>query len=370
MAAITSLLISRHDYRTKRKANVHFIARELAALGRSRFFSFSFSQISRRTQDQRLSLWDRANRVETMDGVDCYLWRTLLHPSKAPRSLQGLMALYYRAYVATVPATLRRWIAESDHVILEAGGPEIFYDLIRAVNPRCKILYVCSDTLDTIGASFYLKDTLARIAPGLDGIRIPSPRMRTAFPPGCRLYYVPHGIDALSLQTGDASPYQAERNAVSVGNMLFDPAVFEAAAPAYPDVQFHVIGGGPRAASLSAPNITVYDEMPFSQTLAYIRYADVGVAPYQSAMATPYLTDTSMKLMQYAYFGLPAVCPSGIAAGYSHRFGYDRAVPGSIIAAMGDALAYGRFQGDNFLSWAEVTQRLLAPEAFPDTAIK
>ncbi len=139
------LIISRHDYRSRRKANVHFIARELARLGTTRFFSSVFSVLSYLTHDQRLSLWSHANHVEHLDGVEAYLWKTVTHPCKAPGFLQGAMDRYFQSYVDHAPATLRAWIADSDMVLLESGGPEIFFDLVRRHNPKCRIGYIASE---------------------------------------------------------------------------------------------------------------------------------------------------------------------------------------------------------------------------------
>jgi len=51
------------------------------------------------------------------------------------------------------------------------------------------------------------------------------------------------------------------------------------AAKELSDVTFHIIGGGVKAIGLEAPNLRLYDEMPFRQTIAFIRHADAGVAP-------------------------------------------------------------------------------------------
>ena len=53
---MNTLLLTAHDFRTPRKANMHFIASELARRGPMRFFSLRYSALSRRTQDARLFL--------------------------------------------------------------------------------------------------------------------------------------------------------------------------------------------------------------------------------------------------------------------------------------------------------------------------
>lgn len=363
------LIISRHDYRSRRKASAHFIARELAKLGTTRFFSSAFSYLSYLTQDQRLPLWSRANRVEHFDGVETFLWRTLTHPCKAPEFLDSAMDRYYQAYVERSPATLRAWIADADLVLLESGGPEIFFEFSRRHNPKCRIAYVASDSLETIGSSHYVMREFQCVAPQFDAIYLPSKLLAPTFPPASKLHLVRHGIDKDALRTSSASPYKAGINIVSVGDMLFDPHFFEVAAPAFPDVNFHIIGGGKNARKLTAPNIAVYPETPFNDTLPYLKHADAGVAPYAGDKVPAYLTHTSMKLTQYGFIGLPTICPAAVAGDYRERFGYASDSPESIVKAVTAALSFGRFSGFDVLSWAEVAQRILEPADFPDTAL-
>jgi len=363
------LLISRHDYRSKRKANVHFIAREFSLIGQTRFFSSWFSLLSRVTKDQRLPLWNRANRVELVNGVETFLWKTLLHPSKVPAFLQPVMDSWFKAYVSHAPDTLHKWIAESNSIFLESGGPEIFFDLVKQINPDAKVIYICSDALGAIGCSNYVTRQLARIAPMLDGIRVPSKILASEFPVRGKVYFVPHGMDQDSFNTAGPSPYDGGINIVSVGDMLFDPGFFTLAAEAFPNINFHVIGGGEKSKTLAGSNIIVYGEMPFKDTLPYLKYAAAGVAPYMGDKVQPYLADTSMKLMQYGCLGLPAICPTIVAGDHVGRFGYIPGDRGSIKTAIESALLNGCFKGKQVTSWAGVAERLLSREAFPDTKL-
>src|SRR5450631_3492323 len=112
------LLISSHDYRSKRKANVHFIIRELARHGKARFFSIGFSALSLLKSDPRSSLWSRANYIESHEGIDCYLWRTLLHPINLRRSwLAPLERLGFKTYMHFAAPVLKRWIMESGTIV-------------------------------------------------------------------------------------------------------------------------------------------------------------------------------------------------------------------------------------------------------------
>lgn len=353
-------VISGHDYRSKRKANVHFIARELAKRGPTRFFSVGFSMLSKMTRDPRLSLWTSANRAETVDSVECYLWRSLVHPVNLHSSaLSSLESAAFRAYARASRPILKKWIAESHTIVLESGMAVLFFDLIKSINATARIIYICSDSLDTIGCAKFLIDELARVQNRIDGVRVPSLALLPEFPGNDNVIFVPHGMDALPDMSTMPSPFARGRNLVSVGSMLFDPDFFRIAARAFPDITFHVIGGGRKAQSLSGQNLRVYDEIPFTETLPYLKFADAGIAPYDGRKVASYLVDTSMKLMQFGAMGVPSICPHAAAGEIPDRFGYEPGDRSSIVAAINAALAHGRFAGRPALTWGVVVDRIL-----------
>jgi 2-beta-glucuronyltransferase len=110
--------------------------------------------------------------------------------------------------------------------------------------------------------------------------------------------------------------------------------------------------------------------MKFAATLPYIRHATFGVAPYRPSGQCEYISDTSMKLMQYEHCGIPAVCPAFATGDNPNRFGYEPGDPASIGAAI-DAALMRRLdiKPRRFLSWDEVACRLLDPREFADTVI-
>jgi 2-beta-glucuronyltransferase len=222
----------------------------------------------------------------------------------------------------------------------------------------------------TIGVDPYVRDVFRRDGHMMDAAGVPSRKLADVMPPGLPAYFIPHGIDHSILQRVGASPYNGGLNAVSVGSMLFDPSFFSVAAERFPQVQFHVIGSGAPRQALP-PSVKVYGEMPYEQTLPFIKHADFGIAPYKRANLPYYLADTSMKLMQYEFFGIPAVCPSFVV-GENHplRFGYEPGDAASIASAVSTALEIEKSASTNVLSWREVVDRLLDPAAYADTDIK
>jgi 2-beta-glucuronyltransferase len=134
-------------------------------------------------------------------------------------------------------------------------------------------------------------------------------------------------------------------------------------------VDFHVIGPGKTSRALSRPNIHVYGEMKFAETVKYIKHAKFCIAPYRRNNAAAYLADTSLKLLQYEFLGQPAMCPSFAAGGRPHRFGYEPGDADSIAQAIQSAMRQGKHKPGHYLSWAEVAKRVMNPSAYPDTPL-
>lgn len=364
------LVLSAHDYRSPRKASIHFITNELAKRGPTRFFSLRYSMLSRYTADPRLSLDDQANRIATHQGVECYLWKTMIHPFNTRRSwLRPAESIMYRWYSQGRNNVLRQWIKDATVILLESGVAPVFFDLIKQLNPSAKILYRASDSLEAINVAEYVNDAFARIAGDINTIALPSRALVDSIPSRHNLIFVPHGIDHSVAEKADPSPYEGEGiHAVSVGSMLFDPTFFVLASKRFSQIHFHVIGSGHPRHPEYGDNVTVYGEMPFAQTLRYIKHAHIGIAPYSSTNLPAYLRDTSLKLIQYEFFKLPAICPTFIAADYPTRFGYDIGDGDSIEQAINRALSPVQpLVTRQVLSWGEVTERMLTPQFFRDT---
>ncbi|MBI1868977.1 MAG: glycosyltransferase family 1 protein [Methylocystis sp.] len=313
-----------------------------------------------------------ANRPEVYNGVECYLWRTIVHPFN-PKNLPISPALtlpLYWIYARLRNEFIDKAIRSAAIIIVESGLGAILLPRARALNGSAKLIYYASDNLETIGAHPIVQRSLEQCGPIVDHVCIPSRKMAARFHwAGAHVYFVPHGVNPADFVQVRESPYAKPLNAVSAGSALFDPDFFLHAAPAFPDVEFHVIGSG--TTMNYSPNVRVYGEMAFKETLPFLANATFGIAPYRMAAGADTVCDTSMKLMQYDYLGIPAVCPNFVVGNSPNRFGYIPGNRASIEAAINAALAarghikpHGRF-----LSWDDVASRVLDPELFPDTRL-
>ena len=365
-----ALILSAHDFRSLRKASVHFIAAEMSQRGPTRFFSVGLSRLSQRRGDVRASLVDRANRIERHEGVDCYLWKKSWHPFNMRRKqLAPVEAALFRSYRLVMPVVLKRWIRDATVVFIESGLAAIFIADVKRMNPSARIVYLASDDLDVVDCAASIKRAFARDFDKIDTVRLPSRFLVDGMPHARSSILVPHGIDRSMAASRHPNPYGSRVAAVSVGSMLFDPSFFVTAACLFPDIQFHVIGAGKSAASLDAENVVVHPELAFQETLGYLQHAAFGVAPYRDADAPRYLIDTSLKLRQFALFGIPAVCPFFALGEAAGRFGYRPGDERSIREAIEAALANREPITDASLSWPEVVDRILEPQAHPDTRL-
>lgn len=354
-----------HDFRTRKRASIHHVASALARQGHSvTFLSTRFSLLSKLKGDSRLDLWDRSNRMESVEGVDCYLWQTAFHPFASGNPLiSAAMGMLYPLYAKMPSRDVDAIFRSADYVVTESSVAAILIPRAKRLAPDARIIYYATDRLDTVGGHPFIEQALARDNHLVDHVCVRSARMAPHFPWAAgRMYRASFGIDPQEYAGIGPSPYPAERKvAVAVGSMLFDPGFFTAVAAEAPDVDFHVIGCGMR---FDAPsNVIIHDEMPFRATLPYVKHADVGIAAYHQAPGVDYLVDSSLKLAQYEYLGLPAVCPDFAAGDNPRRFGYRTGDPRSMRAALDAALANGPTPPVQFNSWDEVARRVLHPSA-------
>lgn len=346
-----------HDYRSNRKANIHFISKELSVSYDVSFLSFRYSYLTKTRDDPRHDLWNRSNSIEISNGVKCYLWRSYIHPFRMPSFFSILENILFSLYSRYMPHELIEIISSADIILIESGICIIYAEMIKRLNPSVRLIYLASDGLTTINQANFIKRKFNMVATLFESARVPSPYLASEMPLGLKTYYIPHGIDKNVFRTTNKSPFDlGTTNAVSVGSMLFDESFFLIASEAFPHVNFHIIGGVPNRNGLT--NVRYYSEMPFHETLPFLKHANIAIAAYGIGVHR-YLTHTSMKLIQYEFLGVPAVCPLEVSGGLSHRFGYKIGDVSSIISAVQRALDSKHFLPIMHMSWSEVTDRIL-----------
>nr|WP_298094577.1 polysaccharide biosynthesis protein GumK [uncultured Shinella sp.] len=349
-----------------RKASIHFVARCWAATGNEVFFTtVGHSALSSLKQKSRLQALRREqnNRyIQVAPGLSAGAYLPPLHAfSTAKPLVNALVKPLFALYGRHLPAFVRDKIEAADLVVIESGTPVVFLDLVRRLNPRAKLLYFCRDLLRSVGAAPYLREVEERGIGLFDSVCVPSRRLGEMLPSGGKVHFVPQGIEGAVFDCAEISPYpEGSRNAVAVGDMLFDQVSIDAMAAAAPEVTFHLFGIRWRG---DAPaNVRLHGEQSFETLAAYIRHADIGLAPYRVNSSEVYLAESSLKLLQYGYCRLPVLLPDIIPVSRGNEITYSLDGPNDWRAVIDTALAWPHREDyrDGILTWDDVARQTLA----------
>lgn len=347
-----------------RKTGIHLMADSLAGRQWPVTIATVGQSLAKRLIDRRAARFASSMRCNS-SAVEGLLAHELVHPASGRSRLISLMtspSLWH--YGRSLDAAFERVARRSSHIIIEAGYPLFYGNALRAAAPAAKVAALLNDDLAVVGFRPEVAAVANELFPKLDLVRTNARALLAKLPPGTRGVYIPPGIDKPSYSVGNVSPYRgSQKNVVCLGNMLFDGEAVATVARHRPDVNFHLIGiGGSYVSLLSrCRNVHCYNEMPFADTIPYVLHADAGLAPYRIVADISYLAQSSLKLLQYGYCGLPTVVPHEAAPTAPHVFAYDPRQPESAIRALDAALAAGRQPSDtSVLDWSDVTDRILA----------
>ena len=348
-----------------RKTSLVFMAESLAAQGWSvSVVTVQLSRLSLLRGNARLGaaprdIWNRWRRVSPT--LESMVWIPAFHPARWPsRFLNLLSTPLLHAYGALLPQSVIRRAREADLIVIESCAAVALFRRLRCLAPRAKIVHSMSDRLDVVGMHPGLAGMFRKDAPAYDLIRVPADAL-LADAPNARTAVIPHGLDKAAYDLSAENPLPTGRHAVLAGDMMFDQPAFERLVRAFPDVTFHAFGRFDLGAVADAANVRAHGEVPFAALAAYLRHADVGLALYKVAPGLEYIAQSSLKLIQYEYCGLPTVAPHFAAGDHGNVFGYDPDDADSLRSAFADALASPRIEGgQDVRDWDEMVRALLS----------
>lgn len=359
------LIVTGHHFaEAPRKVDLHFMADALRAGGdHVDFLACRLSFLSRFLKDGRFAYarqrpLNRWNLVG--EGLEEFLWYAPFHPMnlKLPL-LNALSGPLFRLYGRLLPKAVMDRMASYTHILIESGPPPLLSHRMRQAAPKARIIYHAADRLKTIRVHPCVEEALAKGIGDYDLIHIMAEAMRADFPADAPILYLPHGIARDSFDRTVESPYATPRNAVSVGDMLFDARVIDTLAAAYPDWTFHLFGKKAVPSELRT-NIVVHGEVAFETIVPFIKFADIGLAPYGRSEGADYLSQSSLKMIQYSYCRLPIVAPTFAAGGRDHVCAYDPGDEASVIEAFRRAQSFdrGAIETASIRGWQEAVQLL------------
>lgn len=360
------LFTYQHLSPNSRKTGMLFIADALASSGfDTKVVTVQLSLFTYFSRHRRTKSFNRGDLLTWRDRgerLKAYVWLAAVHPlsfgaSKAPFIGRWLAKIYPWMLPRTVMEEVRR----ADIIVIESCVAVCLFDHLKRRAPSAKFLYCASDRLSVAGMHPYLEEILNDTASKYDLIRIPAEAMKGDFPSSANVQFLPHGLDKSVFDAATESPY-AERtvNAVVAGDMNSDTGAIRTMASAFPDVVFHVFGKL-HFAAVDLPNVVNHGEVAFSSLATFIRHADVGIAPYKLKEGAEYLSQSSLKMIQYTYCRLPIVAPFFAKNGRDHVCGYDGSSIVSIRNALTTALEYDRSKIDHagITTWNEVVSAML-----------
>lgn len=359
------LVLSNHLYGLRgRKASVHFITDEYARRGADvSFVTVGRSLLTRlRRHGRYVALNAAPERIwaRTENGVNTVVTSSALHPIDLRRPLlNALTEPLVSGFGRALPDDVIRPLAGVDRIMIDSGTAVMYFPYVRRQFPDAKIFYNAADLLRNINRRPSLLRAEAAAARAAAVVRAPSALMAEGYPTEANFRFIPHGLDKALFDACATSPYpQGSTNLVSVGSTLHDAEALRAIALAVPDAIVHVFGA-PNDAEAPA-NMVQYGERPFGDIIPYIKYADAGIAAYVLDDDTAYMAQSSLKLIQYRYCGLPILAPTRLSGANPNVITYDPQDAGSIRQATQEALASGggAYAPEDILSWSQVVDRL------------
>lgn len=359
------LIVTGHHFAdAPRKVDLHFMADALRDGGdHVDFLVCRLSPFSRFLKDGRFAYarergFNRWRKVG--EHLEEFLWSAPFHPVNLKFSLLNRLSTpLFNIYARFLPKAVMDRLPGYTHILIESGPPPLLTHRIRKAAPDARIIYHAADRLHTIHVHPCIEMALSDNIGDYDLVHIMAEAMRADFAPNVPVFYLQHGIAKDVFDRAGTNPYPQARNAVSVGDMLFDGQAIDTLAVAFPDWTFHLFGKN-AVPVVARANVVRHGEVAFEAIVPMIKYAEVGLAPYRRSEVADYLSQSSLKMIQYSYCRLPIVAPRFAAAGRDHVCAYEPDDAQSLVDAFNKALSYDRESIDtaSIRSWREAVQVL------------
>lgn len=351
--------VTGHDATAPRKVDFHFWAQSLEQRGiHVDFMTVGLSDATAFKKNGRLFSPPFNQWITLSPHLDKFVWKPLFHPfTLNNRSLDNLTGWLFQFYPQLLPRSVKERVARADVIVVESGVGLTLIKAMKEQAPKARLVYSVSDLLETLTFHPLVFKAERDVIETFDMIRVPAMIMKEAFPQHVAIHYIAPGLNKADFDRPVETPYKYPHNAISIGDMLFDADTVKTLADNFPEWTFHLFGKKATLNHMKA-NVIEYGERPFDELIPYLKHADIGIAPYKNAPRVEYISQSSLKLVQYTYCQLPVVAPTFAAAGRSHVLGFDTAHAGSLIAAFRQAMRYDRRLIDptTVLSWDAVAQ--------------
>ncbi len=363
----TITFLTNHYYHSSRRAGFHNLADAAYRAGyKVNFITVGYSLFSYLRRDYRTKIrgiGKNLNRgVEICPGFTSYVHFTFWHPiTFLVPFFNKLSSPLMDKYSSLGMEPVLKLVEGTDIFVFESSPGLFLFNTLKKANPSAKMVYRVSDDLRVLRSAHpRLIERQSELASCFDCISVPTKIMRGIFPGNVPVRVDKHGLDKEVFDNCHVCPYpEGSKNAVIIGTFKLDVDFFRIAAEACPEVNFHLIG--PLSRGLNAENIIFYGELPFKETIGYVKFADVGLLALKYRNEASKTFSDCLKVIQYRYCGLPIVSPGFIDLDRQGVYYYHPGDSRSVTTALGQALAAGR--NPEFAlevrSWDEVFQDMV-----------
>lgn len=358
-------MVTGHYLDSKRKAGFHHLANAFAEQGHEvLFFTAPISKLHKLKRDHlfQYPIEIEANKITAKGNILSYLYYTPFHLANTKFKLTNLVSSPLSSIYSNyhIQKEAEDFIATSDYIIFESTPGLFLFDRFRILNSKAKFIYRVSDDLRFLQVHPAVIKYEDKIISKFDLVSIVSSYFSSYFKtPNVKLRY-----NAINKQIFDQqyqSPYPAgKKNLLFIGNANFDAGFLEIASSLFPDLQFHIIGPIPE--TVSRNNIKYYGEIPFAESVKFIKHADLGLHTITYKKGAESMTD-ALKALQYTYAKIPIVAPEFLKNSRPHTFYYslDTYKEESIREAIINALNYPieTISSEGIMDWKELASNIL-----------
>ena len=360
------VLVTGHYWRSKRKAGFHWLADAYHRMGWDvLFFTTSISWVSWLRRDHRSRykevLRQRRRIVEVGSNFRSYVWFTPFHPADLRLNwLNRLTSGMFQLYGNLPLGEAEGFIKTADLFVFESTPGLLLVERFRKLNPAARFVYRVSDDLRLLRTHPVVLEAERNLLSRFDLVSVPSPYLFRLFAGktrNLRLHY--HAIRKDLFDREWRNPYERDGlpNLVFVGVSHFDHDFLERASRLFPRWRFHIIG--PIDPTPHRANVIFYGEVPFEETVPYIKFADIGLANWAYRPGAESFSD-SLKIIQYTYVRLPVVAPDFIRSNrlnvVTYRPGDDQSIANALMAAR--SMDRSNISVEGIYSWEELAATL------------
>jgi len=359
------VLFSGHYYNSKRRAGFHFLADAFKAKGFDVVFvTVPVSLLTFLKNDYKIYekyFFKNLFRPIIFNGIKSIVNKSLLHPiDRNSKLIEEIGNMFFKLNDDVI-----KEVKTADYIVFESTLALLFFEQVKLINPKAYMIYRMSDDIEKLGLAKKVIAYERKILNQFDLVSVPTKSMLDKFillsPNNVRLHY--HGIDKASYDFCTESPYTSNLiNHVFVGNSYLDENFIKIASELFPDHNFHIIG--PFKKFIKRKNVIFYGQLPFEETIPYVKFASSGLQIRKNAKNVAETLADSLKVLQYTYCKLPIIAPSVIPAYHRKNFFYyEYNDKNSIKKCINNALMFDRSSFNSKVNnWEEIIEKWLLNE--------